>query len=152
MKTFFKYCLAASVVISTVSCKKSLDLDVENPNRVDESNFWKTSEHAMQGINAVYANFQKNGAPYSRWLPFYMDIRSDDGYSTSPWNELRSVGALNITDYNFPVQFETWDAHWRGVFRLTRFWPMYPVYKWTKRLRTGYWPKPSSSGLCITIT
>jgi hypothetical protein len=46
-----------------------------------------------------------------------MDIRSDDGYSTSPWNELRSVGALNITDYNFPVQFETWDAHWRGVFR-----------------------------------
>ena len=117
MKTFFKYCLAASVVISTVSCKKSLDLDVENPNRVDESNFWKTSEHAMQGINAVYANFQKNGAPYSRWLPFYMDIRSDDGYSTSPWNELRSVGALNITDYNFPVQFETWDAHWRGVFR-----------------------------------
>jgi starch-binding outer membrane protein, SusD/RagB family len=117
MKTFLKYCLATAVVLSAVSCKKSMDLDIENPNRVDESNFWKTSADAVQGINAVYANFQKNGAPYSRWLPFYMDIRSDDGYSTSPWNELRSVGGLNITDYSFEVQRDTWDHHWRGVFR-----------------------------------
>lgn len=94
-----------------------MDLDIENPNRIDESNFWKTSADALQGINAVYANFQKNGAPYSRWLPFYMDARSDDGYSTSGWPELKSVVAMNITDYSFEVQRETWDHHWRGVFR-----------------------------------
>jgi hypothetical protein len=46
-----------------------------------------------------------------------MDVRSDDGYSTSPWNELRSIGELNITAYNFEVQSETWNHHWRGVFR-----------------------------------
>lgn len=130
-----KYCFAATVMLSAASCKKSLDLDIENPNRIDESNFWKTSDHAIQGINAAYANFQKVGAPYSRWLPFYNDIRADEGYSTSPWNELRSVGALNITDYNFPVQFETWDAHWRGVFRANQVIAYVPAIEMDQTLR-----------------
>ncbi len=73
MNTLFKYCLAATLVLSTAACKKSLDLDIENPNRVDESNFWKTGADALQGINAVYGNFYRNGAPYSRWLPYYMN-------------------------------------------------------------------------------
>ncbi len=117
MNHITKYLLAVAFAASLDSCKKSLDLDIENPNRVDESNFWKTSTDALQGINAVYGNFYRNGAPYSRWLPFYMDVRSDDGYSTSGWPELKSVGALNITQYSFEVQRETWGHHWRGVFR-----------------------------------
>lgn len=117
MNTIIKYCLAVTVALSAISCKKSLDLDVENPNRIDESNFWKTSKDAVEGINAVYGNFYRNGAPYSRWLPYYMDVRSDDGYSTSPWNELRSISALNITQYSFEVNYDTWAHHWRGVYR-----------------------------------
>ena len=117
MKTFLKYCFAATVVLTAGSCKKYTDLEIENPNRVDESNFWKTSQHAVEGINAVYGNFYRNGSPYSRWLPFYMDVRSDDGYSTSPWNELRSVSGLNITQYSFEVNYDTWWHHWRGIFR-----------------------------------
>jgi starch-binding outer membrane protein, SusD/RagB family len=134
MKPFLTYCLAAAIVFFA-SCKKSLDLDIENPNRVDESNFWKTGEHALQGINAVYANFQKIGAPYSRWLPFYMDVRSDDGYSTSPWPELRSVSGLNITDYSFPVQFETWDGHWRGIFRANQVLAYVPAIQMDETLK-----------------
>lgn len=117
MNTIYKYCLAATLALSGVACKKSLDLDIENPNRVDESNFWKNGTDALQGVNAIYGNFYRNGAPYSRWLPFYMDVRSDDGYSTSGWNELRSVGGLNITQYSFEVNADTWAHHWRGVFR-----------------------------------
>jgi hypothetical protein len=117
MKTFLKYMVAGAVVLSAGSCKKYLDLDIENPNRIDESNFWKTSQHAVEGTNAIYGNFYRNGAPYSRWLPFYMDVRSDDGYSTSPWNELRSIGELNITQYSFEVNYDTWWHHWRGIFR-----------------------------------
>ena len=135
MRKVLKYFFAAAVLLSTVSCKKSLDLDIENPNRIDESNFWKTGEHAIQGINAVYANFQKNGAPYSRWLPFYMDARSDDGYSTSGWNELRSVVALNITDYSFEVQRETWDHHWRGVFRANQVLAYVPAIQMDETLK-----------------
>ncbi|RYY45578.1 MAG: RagB/SusD family nutrient uptake outer membrane protein [Chitinophagaceae bacterium] len=136
MKTFLKYLLAATVGLSAVSCKKSLDLDIENPNRVDESNFWKTGTDALQGVNAVYANFQKNGAPYSRWLPFYMDARSDDGYSTSGWPELRSVVAMNITDYSFEVQRDTWDHHWRGVFRANQVLAYVPAIQMDETLKS----------------
>ncbi|HEY1113480.1 MAG TPA: RagB/SusD family nutrient uptake outer membrane protein [Chitinophagaceae bacterium] len=117
MKKYLLFFFAGVIMVSFQSCKKSLDLDIENPNREDESNFWRTSENAVKGINAVYGNFYRNGAPYSRWLPFYMDVRSDQGYSTSPWNELRSVGALNITQYSFEVNIDTWGHHWRGVYR-----------------------------------
>jgi hypothetical protein len=117
MKKLFKYFFVGIMLLTATSCKKYLDLNIENPNRVDESNFWKTSADAVQGINAVYGNFYRNGSPGSRWTPFYFDIRSDDGYSTSPWNELRSVGALNITQYSFEVNYDTWWHHWRGIFR-----------------------------------
>lgn len=115
MKAYHLYILAG--FMSLASCKKSLELNIENPNRVDESNFWKTGSDALEGINAVYGNFYRNGAPYSRWLPFYMDVRSDDGYSTSGWNELRSISGLNITQYSFEVNIDTWGHHWRGVYR-----------------------------------
>jgi tetratricopeptide (TPR) repeat protein len=117
MNTLVKYCLAVTVAFSVTSCEKYLELEIENPNRIDESNFWKTGDDALQGINAVYGNFYRNGSPYSRWLPFYMDVRSDDGYSTSPWPELRSVSGLNITQYSFEVNYDTWWHHWRGIFR-----------------------------------
>lgn len=117
MKRFYQYSFAVLLLLSATACKKYTDLDIENPNRLDEPAFWQNEADAIQGINAVYGNFYRNGAPYSRWLPFYMDIRSDQGYSTSPWNELRSIGALNITQYSFEVNADTWGHHWRGVFR-----------------------------------
>lgn len=117
MNTFLKYCFVATFALSITACKKSLDLDIENPNRIDESNFWKTANDALAGINAVYGNFYRNGSPGSRWTPYYFDVRSDDGYSTSPWNELRSVSGLNITQYSFEVNYDTWGHHWRGVYR-----------------------------------
>lgn len=136
MNTIFKYCLAATLALSGTACKKSLDLDIENPNRVDESNFWKTGEDALQGVNAIYGNFYRNGAPYSRWLPFYMDVRSDDGYSTSGWNELRSVGGLNITQYSFEVNIDTWAHHWRGVFRANQVLAYVPGIAMDEAMKT----------------
>lgn len=117
MKKYIHYLFAGLLLTTFYSCKKSTQLDIPNPNVSDESNFWQTSNDALLGINAVYGNFYRNGAPHSRWTPFYMDIRSDDGYSTSPWNELRSVGGLNITQYSFEVNYDTWWHHWRGVYR-----------------------------------
>lgn len=135
MKTFFKYCLAGAVVLLAASCKKYTDLEIENPNRIDESNFWKTPQHAVEGTNAIYGNFYRNGSPYSRWLPFYMDIRSDDGYSTSPWNELRSIGELNITQYSFEVNYDTWWHHWRGIFRANQVLAYVPAIEMDEALK-----------------
>ena len=136
MNTLLKYCLAAILILSVSACKKSLDLDIVNPNRIDEGNFWKTSQDAVDGINAVYGNFHRNGSPYSRWLPYYMDVRSDDGYSTSPWNELRSISALNITQYSFEVNRDTWEHHWRGVYRANQVLAKVPAIEMDGSLKT----------------
>lgn len=117
MDNIKKYTILLCMIAGLISCKKYIDMDIENPNRIDESNFWKTADDALQGINAVYGNFYRNGSPGSRWTPYYFDVRSDDGYSTSPWNELRSISALNITQYSFEVNYDTWWHHWRGVYR-----------------------------------
>lgn len=115
MKKHMTYLLAGALLFT--ACKKSTNLDIPNPNVPDESNFWQTAGDALLGVNAVYGNFYRNGAPFSRWQPFYMDVRSDDGYSTSGWNELRSISGLNITQYSFEVNYDTWGHHWRGVYR-----------------------------------
>lgn len=136
MKTFLKYIIAGAVVLSAGSCKKYLDLEIEDPNRLNEGEFWKTSQDAVEGTNAIYGNFYRNGSPYSRWLPFYMDIRSDDGYSTSPWNELRSVGELNITQYSFEVNYDTWWHHWRGIFRANQVLAYVPGIQMDEALKS----------------
>jgi hypothetical protein len=136
MKKITTFIAVAALMVSLGACKKYTDLDIENPNRVDEGNFWKTGTDALQGINAVYGNFYRNGP--SRWLPYYMDVRSDDGYSTSPWNELRSISGLNTTNYNFEVQIDTWGHHWRGVYRANQVIANVPGIEMDATLRNRY--------------
>ena len=136
MKQLSTYIMGAALVLAISSCKKTLDLDIDNPNRKDESNFWKTGSDALEGINAVYGNFYRNGP--SRWLPYYMDVRSDDGYSTSPWPELRSISGLNTTNYSFEVQIDTWGHHWRGVYRANQVITKVPGIEMDTVLRRRY--------------
>src|SRR5215218_2163680 len=65
-----------------------------------------------------------------------MDVRSDDGYSTSPWNELRSIGELNITQYSFEVNYDTWWHHWRGIFRANQVLAYVPAIQMDEALKT----------------
>ncbi|RYY53115.1 MAG: RagB/SusD family nutrient uptake outer membrane protein, partial [Chitinophagaceae bacterium] len=138
MNRLYKYCIAAALVCSMPSCKKYTDLDIENPNRQDESNFWQTGDDALLGVNAIYGNFYRNGAPGSRWTPFYFDVRSDDGYSTSGWNELRSISGLNITQYSFEVNIDTWAHHYRGVFRANQVIDKVPGITMDETLKAQY--------------
>lgn len=115
MKKYLKIIVSIYVIASLASCKKTTELEIANPNQQDETNFWQSASDARLGVNAIYRNFTRNGAPYSRWLPFYMDVRSDDGYSTSGWPELRSISGLNITQYSFEVNIDTWAHHWIGI-------------------------------------
>jgi hypothetical protein len=138
MKKYIVYFFTGATLLLAASCKKSTELDIPNPNVPDESNFWKTSGDALLGVNAVYGNFYRNGAPFSRWQPFYMDVRSDDGYSTSPWNELRSIGGLNITQYSFEVNYDTWWHHWRGVYRANQVLANVPAIVMDQTLKDRY--------------
>jgi tetratricopeptide (TPR) repeat protein len=137
MKQYLKLFYITGMLVLLASCKKSLDLEVPNPNEPDESTFWQTANDALLGVNAMYGNFYRNGT-HSRWLPFYFDVRSDDGYSTSPWPELRSVGGLNITQYSFEVNYDTWWHHWRGIYRANQVLAFVPPIQMDEALKQRY--------------
>lgn len=78
----------------------SCDVDVDNPNTITSNNYWKTEADAQAGINAVYNMFYKPDT-YSRWLWFKFDIASDEGFSQSPWAELKEWTQFSYNNYNF---------------------------------------------------
>ncbi len=111
-------CLWMSVILlfSITGCSDSL-LDIDNPNEPVVTNFWKTEADAQKGLNAVYSRFYKEGV-WMRWLSFRYDLGSDEGWSSSPWNELAEWTRFNYVNYNF---WEGNNIHWEhlyvGVFR-----------------------------------
>lgn len=78
----------------------SCDVSVDNPNTITTATFWKTETDAQYGINAVYNMFYKPGT-YSRWLWFRLDLTSDEGFSQSPWAELKEWTQFQYRNYNF---------------------------------------------------
>ncbi len=90
------YIITLLVIFSLLSCT----VDVSNPNTITKETFWKTEQDAEHGINAVYNMFYKPGT-YSRWLWFRLDLTSDEGYSQSPWAELKEWTRFQYNNYNF---------------------------------------------------
>jgi len=78
------------------SCK----VDVQNPNAITTATFWETERDAEYGVNAIYNMFYKPGT-YSRWIWFRLDLTSDEGFSQSPWAELKEWTQFRYTNYNF---------------------------------------------------
>lgn len=78
----------------------SCDTDVVNPNAITAQTFWKTEADAQYGINATYNMFYKPGM-FTRWLWFRLDLTSDEGFSTSPWAELKEWTQFTYNNYNF---------------------------------------------------
>jgi len=109
--------LAMSVSIGAgVALTGCTNLDLTNPNQISSSTFWKTETDAIQGINATYNGLLNNGT-YGRWLGFAYDIRSDIGFSPSPWADLANFNKFTLTDYNFEVNREIWQHHYQAIFR-----------------------------------
>jgi hypothetical protein len=92
------------------------ELELTNPNQPSTSSFWQTREDAIAGINATYNGLLNNGT-YGRWLAFAYDIRSDAGFSNSPWTDLANFNKFTQSDYNFEVSREIWQHHYQAIFR-----------------------------------
>jgi tetratricopeptide (TPR) repeat protein len=106
--------LAALLVLILAGCKK--DLTIPNPNEVTTQDFWKTASDAQQGINAIYSTYHREGL--SRWLYFMTNIRSDEGYSTSPNSDIvNTYDVFNITDYNDYLITSVYQDDYIGINR-----------------------------------
>jgi hypothetical protein len=80
-------------------CNQDL-LEIKNPNEATTDTFWKTADDAIAGVNACYSYLYKEGT-WMRWLSFRYDLTSDEGWSSSPWNELADWTKFNYNNYNF---------------------------------------------------
>ncbi|WP_353138922.1 RagB/SusD family nutrient uptake outer membrane protein [Pseudopedobacter sp.] len=90
----YLYIFLATFLVN--ACK----VDVQNPNTITTGTFWKTERDAEYGVNAIYNMFYKPGT-YSRWIWFRLDLTSDEGFSQSPWAELKEWTQFKYNNYNF---------------------------------------------------
>jgi hypothetical protein len=100
--------------VITASCDDYLE--ITNPNRQTTDTFWTTSEGAKQGVMAIYSMFSKPGG-LTRWIYFDLDLRSDEGYSASPWIELQNSTKFIVINYDFVAYRSVWDDHYRAIYR-----------------------------------
>ena len=94
----------------------SSNTDVTNPNQLNSQTFWSTADDAIQGVNATYNTLLRLGT-YLRWQGFSYDIRSDIGYSPSPWTDLANFNKFTFATYDFDVNHDTWNDTYTGIFR-----------------------------------
>ena len=114
-KKYISSLLFVILVVAGLNSCKDLD-EMTNPNEPTAETFWVSEESAVKGTNAVYAALQRLGT-YRRWFYFVTDLSSDLGFSTSPWTDLSNVSKFKYTDYNFVVNYDIWQDHYRGIFR-----------------------------------
>lgn len=107
--------LAGGLLLGATSCQKDI-LNQPNPNLALTASFWQNSDDATKGVLAAYSGLQQLGT-YRRWLNFAFDIRDDEGFSQSPWNELRDFNRFIIGNYDFEVNFNIYRDHYRGLSR-----------------------------------
>ncbi|GAB2463173.1 membrane protein [Hymenobacter qilianensis] len=111
-----KFTVAALAgILSLSSCEKDL-LEKVNPNQPSTQDFWKTQDDAVKAVTSAYGTLQLPGT-YSRWYWFATDLRSDEGYSASPWTDLANFTRFLQLDYNFEPSEVMWTDHYRGVYR-----------------------------------
>ncbi|HYH81850.1 MAG TPA: RagB/SusD family nutrient uptake outer membrane protein [Longimicrobium sp.] len=110
-----RYGIAGTLLLGAVLAGCA-ELNLTDPNQRTVETFWQTQADATQGINATYRGLQENGG-YGRWLQFAYDMRSDIGYSRSPWGDLSNFTKSVLSSYDFEVNREIWQHQFQTVFR-----------------------------------
>jgi hypothetical protein len=132
----FRAFFPALVLGAAVAGCKS-DLNVTNPNQLNSQTFWSTSADAQQGVNAIYNGLLQLGT-FLRWQGFTYDIRSDIGYSPSPWTDLANFNKFTFATYDFDVNHDTWNDTYRTIFRANQVIANVPGINMDPALRSRY--------------
>ena len=117
------------------ACKS--DLNVTNPNQMNSQTFWSTAADAEQAVNATYNTLLRLGT-FLRWQGFSYDIRSDIGYSPSPWTDLANFNKFTFATYDFDVNHDTWNDTYTGIFRANQVIANVPTINMDPVLRARY--------------
>jgi hypothetical protein len=105
---------AVAIGVAMAGCTN--DIGVTNPNQPSSQSFWKTQADAIAGVNATYQSLLYLGT-FLRWQGFSYDIRSDIGFSPSPWTDLANFNKFTFASYDFDVNRDTWNDTYLGIFR-----------------------------------
>lgn len=135
MKKKLSYISYIIILLASVSCNKMLD--IKNPNQPDETNFWKTPNDALLGVNAIYGNNYRNGI-YARWLAVLLNPRSDDGWGSSGWDQIFTVTNFNIKFYDAEPVNHAWAHHYRGIYRANQVIANVPGIQMDETLKKRY--------------
>src|SRR5215217_3798694 len=109
------FILTAFAVALFSSCKR--DFDEPNPNSPTIASYWKTSDDAIKGINAVYSTFHRGYAGYSRAMFFHGMLKGDEGYGSGGDGGLNTLMSFSMNDNNFGLTADTWSNMYQGIFR-----------------------------------
>lgn len=113
MKKIIFLVTLASIFVA--SCKR--DFEAANPNSATTAVFWKTSNDAIKGANAVYSTMKRTPGTYSRWLFYHGILKSDEGFGSGGDGGLNNLMRFNQTNYNDGLTALTWQTLYVGVFR-----------------------------------
>ena len=131
MKKFLIYTILAAG-IGITGCER--ELDIQNPNQATIELFWQSAEDAEKGVNAIYSTFHREGP--SRWLPMLHTVRSDVGYSASPWSDLaNALDKFIQPDYNFGPVATVWQGNYVGIFRANQVLENVPAIEMNEELK-----------------
>lgn len=128
----FKYIISftALLILGTACTEDFVTLD--NPNALSTTSFWKTSEDAQAGINAVYNALYYDGL-YMRLYNWIMDVRADDCRNTSPWWTTALV-AYQVTSDN-PCYYTSWQHCYTGIWRANQVLDYVPAIEMDEALK-----------------
>jgi hypothetical protein len=124
---------ALAIGVAVTGCNN--DLGVTDPNQPSSQTFWKTQADAISGINATYQSLLYLGT-FLRWQGFSYDIRSDIGFSPSPWTDLANFNKFTFASYDFDVNRDTWNDTYLGIFRANQVIDNVPGITMDATLRT----------------
>jgi hypothetical protein len=99
---------------SAVGCRENLN--ITDPSQPSSGTFWQSSTDAVQGVNATYNALIRLGT-FQRWQAFTYDIRSDEGFSNSPWTDLANSVKFTFASYDFDTNRDSWNESYLGIYR-----------------------------------
>ena len=123
-----------AAALFTSSCKKG-ELDITNPNQATVQQFWITASDAQKGVNAVYSTYHR--LSLTRWMHFLTNVRSDEGFSTSPAPWIRNYFDLfNYENYNDGLISGLWGDCYIGISRCNQVLAKVPGINMDATLRS----------------